>query len=178
MLPSEFPRFPTDLPVSVSWCLETSLLRLPGTDLHPYLFCLSFYLLYFVIPPFEYNGLPFWVPDVLCQHSEVLLWNFLSVQMFIRWICGGESSLPVLFFHYLRTTPYCTIINMTKYMTVLFFILFLKFIFLSYLSLLPSFVNECFQGSIWLTLKIYFQYFLNIVFVLITVGYSISVLTW
>ena len=23
--------------------------------------------------PFEDNGLPFWVPDVLCQHSEVVL---------------------------------------------------------------------------------------------------------
>ena len=32
--------------------------------------------------PFEDNGLPFWVPDVLCQHSEVVLWNLLSVQMF------------------------------------------------------------------------------------------------
>ena len=25
----------------------------PGTDLHPYLFCLSFYPLYFVLPPLE-----------------------------------------------------------------------------------------------------------------------------
>ena len=40
-------------------------------DLWPYLFCLSFYLLYFVLPPFEDSGLPFWVPDVLCQHSEL-----------------------------------------------------------------------------------------------------------
>ena len=32
--------------------------------------------------PFEDNGLLFWVPDVLCQHSEVVLWNLLSVQMF------------------------------------------------------------------------------------------------
>ena len=24
-------------------------------------------------------GLLFWVPDVLCQHSEVVLWNLLSV---------------------------------------------------------------------------------------------------
>ena len=53
-------------------------------DLHPYPFCLSFYLLYFVLPPFEDKGLPFWVPDVLCQHSEVVLWNLLSVQMFFR----------------------------------------------------------------------------------------------
>ena len=32
--------------------------------------------------PFEDNGLLFWVPDVLCQHSEVVLWNLLSIQMF------------------------------------------------------------------------------------------------
>ena len=36
-------------------------------------FCLSFCLLYFVLPPFEEIGLPFWVPGVLCQHSEVVL---------------------------------------------------------------------------------------------------------
>ena len=57
-------------------------LSLPGMELHPYLFCLSFYLLYFFLPPFEDNGLLFWVPDVLCWHSEVVLWNLLSVQMF------------------------------------------------------------------------------------------------
>ena len=51
-------------------------------DLCPYLFCLSFYLLYFALPPFKDNRLPFWVPDVLCRHSEVVLRNLLSVQMF------------------------------------------------------------------------------------------------
>ena len=74
-------------------------------DLHFYLFCLSFYLLYFVLPPFEDNGLPFWVPNVLCLHSEVVLWNLLSVQMFFWWICGGESGLPILFLCHLRTAP-------------------------------------------------------------------------
>ena len=52
--------------------------------------------------PFEDNGLPFWVPDVLWHHSGVVLWNFLSVQMFFWWICGGESGLPVLFLCHLR----------------------------------------------------------------------------
>ena len=32
--------------------------------------------------PLENNGLLFCVPDVLCQHSEVVLLNLLSVQMF------------------------------------------------------------------------------------------------
>ena len=77
---------------------------------------LSFYLLYFVLLPFEDNEQPFWVPRVLCQHSEVVLWNLLSVQMFFWWICGEESgllsyssailglpSLPLL-----KGLPYCT----------------------------------------------------------------------
>ena len=42
------------------------------------LFCLFFCLLYFFLLPFEDNGLLFWVPDVLCRHSEVL-WNLLGV---------------------------------------------------------------------------------------------------
>ena len=87
MLPSEVPRLATDSPVRMFtgvWKL-LSFLRLPSwTDLRSYLFCLSFYLLYFFLPPFEDNGLPFWVPNVLCQHSEVVLWKLLSVQMFFR----------------------------------------------------------------------------------------------
>ena len=33
----------------------------------------------FLLCPFEDNGLLFWVLDVLCRHSEVVLWNILSV---------------------------------------------------------------------------------------------------
>ena len=71
---------------SVSWCLETSpLLRLSLWDGFPSLpLFLSFYLLYFVLPPFKDNRLPFWVPGVLCQLSEVVLWNVLSVQMIVQ----------------------------------------------------------------------------------------------
>ena len=83
----------------------------PMTDLFPYLFCLSFYLLYFFLPPFKDNGLLFWVPDVLCWHSEVVLWNLLSVQMFFWWICWGESGLPVLFLRHLRTASLRVIIK-------------------------------------------------------------------
>ena len=68
-------------------------------DLHPYLFCLSFYLLYFVLPPYEDNGLPFWVPDVLCQHSEVVLWNLLSIKCSFDEFVGEKkiqwSSRPI-----------------------------------------------------------------------------------
>ena len=62
---------------SVSWCLETSLfLTLPSWDRAPSLPLLS---LVFFLPPLEDNGLLFWVPGVLCWHSEVVLWILLSV---------------------------------------------------------------------------------------------------
>ena len=48
-------------------------------ELHPSLFCLFFCLLYFFLSPFEDNGLLFWVPDVLCWHSEVVSWNLLKL---------------------------------------------------------------------------------------------------
>ena len=84
MLTSQMPKLPTDLPVRgfpIVWklfLLHDSLLR---TGLHPYLFCLPFCLLYDVLYPFEENGLPFWVPGVLRQCSEVVLWKLLSIQM-------------------------------------------------------------------------------------------------
>ena len=43
-----------------------------------------------------------------CQHSEVVLWNLLSVQMIFRWICGGESGLPILFLHHLPILIFAT----------------------------------------------------------------------
>ena len=83
MLHSEIPKLPTDLPVRVFPGVWKCFLRLPSQDRSLSLPLLShFYLLYFFLPPFEDNGLLFWVPDVLCQHSEVVLWNLLSVQMF------------------------------------------------------------------------------------------------
>ena len=78
MLPSVVPRLATDSAVRVSpgvWKLLSFKDSLPRTELRPYFFC----LLYFFLPLFEDNGLLFWVPDVLCQHSEVVLWNLLSV---------------------------------------------------------------------------------------------------
>ena len=55
---------------------------LPRVELRPYLLCLFFHLLYFFLLVFEDNDLLFWMPGVLCQHSEVVLWNLLSVEMF------------------------------------------------------------------------------------------------
>ena len=66
---------------SVSWCLETSLfLRFPSQDGAPSLPLLSLFLSFICfLPPFEDNGLLFWVLDVLCRHSEVVMWNLLGV---------------------------------------------------------------------------------------------------
>ena len=91
----------------VSWCLETS----PPSQLPPwegslFLFCLSFCLLYFVLPTFEKNVLPFWVSGVLCQCLEVIWWKLLSIQMIFWWICEAESVLPILFLHHHRTAPF------------------------------------------------------------------------
>ena len=105
MLPSEIPKLPTDPPVRGFpgvWnllLLHDSLLRM---GLHPWLFSLYFGLLYFVLPPFKENRLPFWVPGVLQQCSEVVLWKLFSIQMIFWWICGGESGVSVLFLHHLR----------------------------------------------------------------------------
>ena len=84
MLASEVPRLPTDSPVRVLhgiWKL-LSFLRLPSWDGALSLPLLSLFLSFVFLPPFEDNGLLFWVPDVLCRHSEVVLWNLLSVPMF------------------------------------------------------------------------------------------------
>ena len=81
MLPSVLPRLATDSAARVFpgvW--KPLFLRFPSQDGTPYLLCLFFRLLYFFLPVFEDNDLLFWVPDVLCQHSEVLL-SLLSLAM-------------------------------------------------------------------------------------------------
>ena len=105
MLPSEIPKLPTDPLVRGFpgvWKLLLFHNFLPGAGLCPYLFCLSFCLLYFVLPPFNENVLRFWVPGVLHQHSEVVLWNLFSIQMIFWWFRGGESDFPILFLRHLE----------------------------------------------------------------------------
>src|SRR5574337_430215 len=84
MLPSVLPKLGTDWAVRrISWCLETSLfLRLPSQDGTPSLPLLSLLLsLIFFPTSFRRVGLLFWVPDVLCRHSEVVLWNRKSTRL-------------------------------------------------------------------------------------------------
>ena len=74
---------------SVSLCLETSLfLRLPSRDGSPSLPLLSLFLP-FIFCPTSFQRqlktqLPFWMPGVLCQPSEVVLWYLLSIQMIFQ----------------------------------------------------------------------------------------------
>ena len=74
MLPSVLPRLGTDLAVRVFpgvW--KPLFLRLPSRDRAPSLPLLSLFLSFiFFLPLFEDNGLLFWVPDVLYQHSEIV----------------------------------------------------------------------------------------------------------
>ena len=83
MLPSEIPKLPTDLLMRGFPDVWKLLLHdsLPRMSLNPSMFCLCFHLLRFILPPFEEIGLPFWVPGVLCQHSEVVLWKLLVIQI-------------------------------------------------------------------------------------------------
>ena len=112
MLPSVLPKLATDSAARMFpgvW--KPLFLRVSSRDGIPFpgrsslLTSFVSFFVYFFLPVFEDNYLLFWVPDVLCQHSEVILWNLLSVEMFFWWTCEGESGLPVLFLHHLRTAP-------------------------------------------------------------------------
>ena len=80
----------------VSWCLETSLfLRLPSRDGTPSLPLLSLFLSFIFFPTsFRRVGLLFWVPDVLCRHSEVVLWNLLDVKCSFDEFVGEKVFSP------------------------------------------------------------------------------------
>ena len=46
--------------------------------------------------PFKDNGLPSWVPNVLCQQSEVVLWNLFSIQCsFDEFVWEKMISCPI-----------------------------------------------------------------------------------
>ena len=83
ILPSEIRKLPPDPLVRGFpgvWKLllfQDSLPRMNLSSLTQLSFSLSF-----IFCPFEDSGLLFWVPDVLCQSSEVVLWSLLIVHMF------------------------------------------------------------------------------------------------
>ena len=153
MLPSEVPRLATDSAVRVFpgvWKL-LSFLRLPSRDGSPSLPLLSLFLSFVFLPPFEDNGLLFWVPDVLCWHSELVLWNWLSIQMVFWWICGGESGFPILFLHHLRTSlPLIFLKRSLVFPILLFSSISLHWSLRKVLSVLAILRNSAFKGYIFL----------------------------
>ena len=76
MWPSVLLRLATDSAMRVFlgvWKLLSFYDSLPGTELPLYFSCIFFPSFIFFLPVFEDNDPLFWVPDVLCQHSEVVL---------------------------------------------------------------------------------------------------------
>ena len=91
---SKTPHRPAD--DRVSCCLETSPpSRLPPQDRSLFLNLLSLFLSFIFCPTSFQRE---WVPGVLRQHSEVVLWTLLSIQMIFWWISGRESCLFILIF--------------------------------------------------------------------------------
>ena len=75
MLLSEILRLPTGPPMRGFpgvWKLLFFKTPFLGWISIPASFFSLFIFYIFVLPPFEDNGLPFWVPGVLCQHLEVV----------------------------------------------------------------------------------------------------------
>ena len=89
----------------VSYCVETSPPSgLPPQDRSLSLTLLSLFWSFIFFPSSFQRRAAFlcaWCPPP----AEVVLWKLLSIQMVFWWICVGESGLPVLFLHHLRTAP-------------------------------------------------------------------------
>ena len=105
--PLRFQNSPQTRLWEASYCVETfPPSRLRPQDRSPSLTLLSLFLSFiFVLPPFEENGLTFWVPGILHQRSEIVLWKLLSIQMMFWWTflmnLWGRKWSPILFLHHL-----------------------------------------------------------------------------
>ena len=86
MLPSEIPKLPTDPPVrgfpvfgnfSSFMTPFPGLISIPNSFVSLFIFCILSYLLLKTIGSF-------WVPGILHQHLEVVLWYLLSIQMIFQ----------------------------------------------------------------------------------------------
>ena len=81
-------------------------------ELRPYLFCLSFYLLYFFLLPFKDNGLLFWLPDVLCRHSELFCGIYLAFKCsFDEFVGEKVVSLTTIFQTYKIVSCLCSFLE-------------------------------------------------------------------
>ena len=101
LLPSETLKFPTDIPVRVSYCVETSPPSwLPPQDGSPALNLLSQFLSFIFCPTSFWRDQAAWQPGVLHQRSDVM-WKLLNIQMIFWWIvrekvflCHLGTALP------------------------------------------------------------------------------------
>ena len=67
---------------SISSCRTLASLPWGGVGRGLYTaFEVSFGIHSILCSPFQENELPFWVPCVLCQYSEIVLWKLLSIHM-------------------------------------------------------------------------------------------------
>ena len=91
---------------SVSWCLETSLLRLPSRDRSPSPPLLSLFLSFIFCPNSFWRKraafLGAWCPLPAFRNCFV---EFTQCSNVIWWICGGESGFSILYLCHLRTDP-------------------------------------------------------------------------
>ena len=107
-LPSVVLKLPLTRPVS--WFPSVGELfhlqdSLPGAQVPAPQSFVSLLSLSFAPPHSKEIGLTFWRFGVLCQCSEVVLWELFHMQMIFFCICWGERSLPILFLHHLEGPP-------------------------------------------------------------------------
>ena len=90
----------------VSWCLETSSIKIPFPDGSPSLALLSLFLSFIFCPTSFWRQ---WVTFLgACWPQLAIrscLWSLLCVWLFFWWICRRESGLPILFLHHLGSSP-------------------------------------------------------------------------
>ena len=105
----------------VSWCLETSLfLRLPSRNGTPSLPLLSLFLSFIFFPTsFRRVGLLFWVPDVLCRHSEVFCGIYSTFKCSFDEFVGENVFFPVLLLRHLGSSPPNSIPSFISALTLL-----------------------------------------------------------
>ena len=105
MLSSEITKLPTDVPVRgfpIVWKFSSFKTSSPGRVSIPKSFA-SVFIFYIFFDLLSKRSGCLWVPGVLRQSPELVLWKLFHVQMIFWLICRGESGLLFLFLHYLGT---------------------------------------------------------------------------
>ena len=111
-LPSEIQKLPPDPPVGgFPGVWKLPLLRLPSWEGSLSLALLSLFVSFIFCPTSFWRQwaafLGAWCPLLAIRSCFV---NLFSVQLFFRWICRGDSGLPILFLRHLSSSPAINII--------------------------------------------------------------------